>query len=100
MNELVRALRERSLSVQERLKVACHLWKQRNELLPGKHTILLKWTTEELCNAYNKRSRSPPVSREVCSQLWQLLAVEISSLLAQGQDIDEAAASLYLFQVL
>ena len=62
MTEVLRALRDGSLKVEERLKVACAVARNENLGLPGgKITFLAKWTGEEICSAYNKRNRQDTV---------------------------------------
>ena len=58
MAEVFQALRDVSLQVEERLKVACDVARNGNpDLLEGKTAFLAKWACEEICNAYNKKNR-------------------------------------------
>ena len=57
MTELLRALNDRSLSGEDRLKVACYLWKQELPDLAENGAFLAKWISEELCSAYGKKVR-------------------------------------------
>lgn len=58
MSEVLRALHDGTLKLEERLKVACYVARNGNpDLLESKVTFLVKWACEELCNAYSKKSR-------------------------------------------
>ena len=56
---VVRALRDTSLRVEERLKVACHVARSESlqGLLEDKATFLANWACEEICNAHSKRNK-------------------------------------------
>ena len=58
MTELLKALRDHSLTAEERLKVACFVWRKGDLRVGSKHSVLVKWVCEELCTAYNKKTRS------------------------------------------
>ena len=55
--ELLRALNTRSLSAEDRLKVACYLWKQEGPQLSANKAVLAKWIGDEICSAYGKKVR-------------------------------------------
>ena len=55
--ELLRALRDRSLSSEERLKVACFIWYEGDVPIGSKESVLVKWVCEEISLAYSKKTR-------------------------------------------
>ena len=58
MADLRRAVRDRSLRVEDRLKVACHMMRGDGRALFGdKEESLTKWVCDELCSAYNRKTR-------------------------------------------
>ena len=56
--ELLRALRDRSLSPEERLKVACFIWHEGDVPIGSKESVLVKWVCDEISLAYSKKTRS------------------------------------------
>lgn len=64
MTDMLRFLRDGSLTTTERLKVASVV--ARNDghpcLRDGKITFLAKWACEEICRIYGKKGRSVKVS--------------------------------------
>ena len=58
MAELLKALYDRSLTAEERLKVACFIWRQQDAPVVSRETVLAKWACEEICSAYSKKTRS------------------------------------------
>ena len=58
MTDVLHALRDVSLTAEERLKVAAAIARHGNRSLPeDKVTFLAKWACEEICNAYSKKNR-------------------------------------------
>ncbi len=58
MAGLVRALQDRSLGVEGRLKVACYLWSQRGaQATVPMVATLEKWACGEICAVYSKKAR-------------------------------------------
>lgn len=97
MSELVAALEDPSLPLLGRLKVACYLWQQ-DEMLSS--DLLLEWVCNELCQAYNRKSKTtpPPLT---CSKLWQFLCVVLEAVVETDsvQDLDLSPLNTHLFQV-
>lgn len=97
MSELVAALEDPSLPLVGRLKVACYLWQQ-DEMLSS--DLLLGWVCNELCQAYNRKSKTtpPPLT---CSKLWQFLCVVLEAVVETDsvQDLDLSPLNTHLFQV-
>ena len=56
--ELLKALRDRSLTSEERLKVACFIWHEGDVPIGSKESVLVKWISEEIALAYSKKTRS------------------------------------------
>ena len=102
LKECESALYDHSFSVLDRLKVACYLWRESST--PSRQDSLLKLTCDELCTAYNKKTRSPPAI-DVCSSLWQFLSVILQSITVQPLENkrewrpDDSVFTTYLFQV-
>ena len=92
------SLHDASISVEERLKLACTIARNGSpHLRRRKVAFLVKWACQELCNVYGKKRRQevtdieytrsekiPHISRNlppiaVCSQLWAYLATMLES---------------------
>ena len=101
MSELWAALQDGSLSSLEGMKVASYLWKQESVRKIGKWRLLLKWTLDEVCKAYNRKAKSHP-QNEVRCQLWQLLSVMLESMSTSDVElwVGETSPNAYFFQVL
>ena len=56
--ELLKALRDCSLTSEERLKVACFIWHEGDVPIGSKESVLVKWISEEITLAYSKKTRS------------------------------------------
>ena len=56
--ELLKALRDRSLTSEERLKVACFIWHEGDVPIGSKESVLVKWISEEITLANSKKTRS------------------------------------------
>ena len=100
MAELVSSLSDRSLSVSEKLKVACYLWRHGELLVVEKNAFLLQWACQELTRAYNKKSKSPAPLDVTASKLWCFLAGLLQAMEEQ-QCVEDSSLSLnkHLFQV-
>ena len=55
MTDVLQALRDVSLTAEERLKVAAAIARHGNP--EDKVTLLAKWACDEICNAYSKKNR-------------------------------------------
>ena len=99
MAEFVSALMDPSLPLQGKIKVARYLWGEGNLLPPERNALMLKWACQELCSAYNKKTKSPP-SHVTRSQLWRSLGTVLE---AESQEeevsLDLTSLSSHLFQV-
>ena len=94
---MLKALKQKSLSVEERLKVASYVWRREGS---AKEAELTKWVCEEICSAYSKKARwvvglrerrkryvhalkwrctplRSPTSADMCSMLWEFLCCVI-----------------------
>ncbi len=103
MAELLEALRDPSLPVPGRLKVARYLLKTREDILPrGKLSYLLKWVCQELCLIYNKKNKSQrPPPLEAAEQLWGFLSKVVGSVGEDrgGGEVELSPINVHLFQV-
>ena len=100
MAELVCALQDSLLGVEERLKIACYLWGQEQLLSGEKEAILLKWACQELCLAYNRKKSKTPPPHVTCSQLWGFLCSVLEALVeAEKLPRDLSSLNTHLFQV-
>lgn len=93
------ALQDGSRSCLDRMKLASSLWKEES-VREKKWPLLVKWALDEVCKVYNRKAKSRP-PREVCGQLWQLLAMMLQSITTSGVEIwqGEASPSVHFFQV-
>lgn len=88
-------LQDRSLSLSDRLEVACCLWGHDER---RKGVILLEWACQELCQAYNKKVKRPPPPATL-AKLWKFLGNVLKSLAQDGSPRDFPSLNKYLFQV-
>eukprot|EP00731_Ephydatia_muelleri_P002216 Em0001g2216a len=65
-----KALKQRSLTSEERLKIANYIWKREGR---AKDVALTKWACEEICSTYSKKARSA-MRLDVCTMLWEFLS--------------------------
>lgn len=97
MSELLSALQDASLPVLGRWKVACHLYQHGG---PRGQVLLLKWACQELCQAYNKRNKTPPPP-VTCCKLWAFLRAVLEGGVADDGDLLQETSVLnsHVFQV-
>lgn len=99
MAEFVSALTDPSLPLLGKIKVAKYLWEERDLFPLERNSLMLKWACQELCTAYNKKTKSPP-SHVTRSQLWGSLSTVLEAVTKEGEvSLDLAPLSVHLFQV-
>ena len=97
--ELVNSLSDYSLSLEDRLKVSCYLWRQDHVLASQRNHFLLEWACQEVCRAYNKKiKRSPPLA--AIGKLWAFLGRLLKILVAEDSVQELPSLNQHLFQVL
>ena len=102
MSDLIKGLSDLKLTLEERLKVACYLWKTPRSLSSsGKKYLLLRWTCQELCGAFDKRSKSsssrdPSLVCKLCKFFHLVLAAVGEEC---EEDTDLSSVNLHLLQV-
>ena len=99
MAGLVCSLYESCLSVEQRLKVAQHVWRRGDLVASEKLPIMLRWSCQALCTAYNRKNKTPP-PHVTCRRLWGLLREVVEALVRDGQVPDDLSPlNAHLFQV-
>lgn len=92
MEELQQALTDRSLSIIDKLKVACYIWKN-----TGDTRNMLRWSCDQISSIYKKKSSS---NEECIVQLFKFLSVLLKTYTSVGKWCpDDSVFTVHLFEV-
>jgi len=92
MDELSKALYDKSLSVLDQLKVACYLVKS-----PSNHGVILKWVCGVISSPDKRKSASE--QKEMSYSLYQLLSVLLRAVSSEQWTPDDSVFNVHFFEV-
>ena len=95
MDNLEQALTNRSLSVLDRLKIACHLWKNASQT-----QTVFQWTCDQICLACIDKKKSNSVNKELILSLFKFLFVILKTISSNGKWVSHnSMISVHIFEV-